>query len=833
MSLWDRILSWFQRTRFEEVPLEFEVDYNNGYHEIMVYVNPEDGEKQRLTNIADLWNHGYFSETEKEKKIIPREDFETLLAIRALNPKLEPSGIIRSEVYPSVLNYLREHKKVKETESSREIKIHDEPIPRVAELEYQTNKGIEAKFGYKIEGKDEIIQIDDLEETADPEYSRVGKEFYLKPVEEDSQIRKLLQSKRVFIPDSDIPEFLLKDLALIKSNFNAVLLGVNELEVIDEDMLPQFSLDVGEKGWLDFMVTYKLGDHVLPLDVFKKGKKGYIKLSDTEWAKIDENQIKDLKKQLREFGVKQEKDAFKTEISRFQSLEELIDHIGGNVAVSEAYQEFESELTDFSYNEKYMLPNEIEKTLVDNEIFLRNYQRAGIHWLNWLSDHYLHGILADDMGLGKTIQAIINMRLNYEEEQPGTHSLIICPRSVLRHWEREIKRAWPDARVHVYHGSTRRKRIFSTKSPKIFITTYATATNDLDILQNVPFFYLILDEGTRIKNPQAKRSRAIKSMNAAHRYVLSGTPIENRPAELWSIFDFLMKGHLGSYGGFVSQIEKPIINGDQEKTDYLAKRISPFILRRLKEEVAKDLPEKIEIKNTCGLTDEQRSLYGQLQDLYVDPVRRALMEGENVSVPGTILPVITKLKQVCDHPALINDKDSPILGRSEKFDIMADKLSEITENGDQLVLFSHFLKTLDLFEKYTADEALDFIRIDGSTSNRQRLIDRFNKKGVPVALCSLLAAGHGINLTSANHVLHVDRWWNPAVEDQATDRVHRIGQNKTVFVHHVLTEGTLEERILKILERKRGISDAVISAAGGLSGWTREELLELLEPLRI
>lgn len=834
MSFFEQIRSWFKRTRFNEIPLKFDVDYRNGFHEIKIYTITEDNEKQQITNISELWRHGYFWENEKEKHTINHDDFETLLAIRALNPKIGLNGTIQSEVYPSVLNYLRTKKTITETEDSKDIKICREPIQRAAELTHIPNKGIYGKIGYKIEGSEKIYKISEFEKTVDPEYSRIDNEFYLTPVEEDDLVRDYVVTEEFRVTDNDIPEFLLKDLAFIKANFNAVLLGgIQDLVVINENMLPQFSLDIGEKGWLDFIVQYKIGEYVLPLNLFKKAKKGYVKVNDTTWVKMDEKQLELLQSQLNEIGTQQFIDGLRTDISKFQSLEELIDHIGGHKSVSEAYQKFKKELTDFHHNIEYRLPKELEQTLHENGIDLWPHQRAGIYWLNWLSDHYLHGILADDMGLGKTIQSIVNMRLNYEEEKPNTHSLIICPRSVLYHWEREIKRVWPMARVHVYHGSWRKEDIFFTKVPTIFITTYSTAANDLDVLQKVPFFYLILDEGTRIKNPQTKRSRAIKSMNSAHRYVLSGTPIENRPAELWSIFDFLMKGHLGTYGGFVSQIEKPIVNGDQKKADYLAKRISPFMLRRLKKDVAEDLPDKIYIPATCGLTEEQRALYGQLHDMYADPVRRAILEGQDVSIPGSILPIITKLKQVCDHPALINKIDTPILERSEKFDIIADKILEITENRDQIVLFSHFLGTLDLFERYVTQEGLDFIRIDGSTSNRQALIDRFNKTGVQIALCSLLAAGHGINLTAANHVIHVDRWWNPAVEDQATDRVHRIGQKKTVFIHHVLTEGTLEERILKILEKKRGISDSVISAAGGFSGWTREELLELLEPLKI
>ncbi len=834
MSIIDRIRGFFVRTEIIERNLEFNVDYDNVCHIITVDLLDDKGEKERITDIRSLWNHGFLYETDREKHVIAQKDYETLLAIRAFNPKIDSNGLIRSEVFPSVLNYLRKNPSVKETDSSESLTIHDEPLPLVAELEYVPDKGINASVGYRVSDSDEVIPKSELNPTQDPDYTRVGKEFYLTPVVEDERINEYVESGGFSIPEADMPQFLLRDLAFLRSNFSAVLLGkIESLKVVQDEMVPQFSLDIQEKGWLDFKVGYKVGEYTLPLNLFKKAKNGFVKVDDNTWAKVDEKELEALKAQLEEFEAHAYKDGFRTDITKFQNLEELIAHVGGLRSLSEEYEQFERELTDFDFNPGFMLPEEIESTLIENGFALRDYQRAGIHWLNWLTDHYLHGILADDMGLGKTLQTIINMRLNYEEENPETHSLIICPRSVLRHWQREIKRVWSKARVYIYHGPNRNDDIFHTKVPKIFITTYATAANDAHILQTIPFFYLILDEGTRIKNPQAKRSKAIKTLNAAHRFVLSGTPIENRPAELWSIFDFLMKGHLGTYGGFVSDIETPIINGDKEAAEFLGKKISPFVLRRLKEDVAKDLPEKVYIEATCGLTEEQASLYGHIQGM-LDPLRRDLLSGKNVSVPGSILPVITKLKQVCDHPALINYEDDPVLNRSEKFDIIADKISEITETGDKVVVFSHFLKTLDLLESYVVSEELYYIRIDGSTTNRQILIDRFEKNdNVKVALCSLLAAGEGITLTSANHVIHVDRWWNPAKEDQATDRVHRIGQNKTVFVHHVLTEGTLEERILKILDRKRGISDQVISAAGGFKGWTREELLELLEPLKI
>ena len=592
-------------------------------------------------------------------------------------------------------------------------------------------------------------------------------------------------------------------------------------------------ISTGAPGWLDFKVDYEVGKYFIPCDVFKHSKGKFVHPNEYTWVKRDDTIIEEVESQLKALGAIETSEGFRLEITKFPSLEEFIEQIGGIRQVSAEYQRFLEEMTDFHYDQEFQLPQNVEQDLSSSGIRLRPYQRAGIHWLRWLTNHHLHGILADDMGLGKTIQMIADIRLTYEDSGNKSHSLILCPRSVVRHWSREMKRVFPEAITNEYLGPWRGRSGFKRGKLIVFITTYETFVRDIDFLSSVPFFFVVLDEGTKIKNPETLRAKAVKELNVAHRFVLSGTPIENRPAELWSIFDFLMKGHLGTYGGFISKFEKPVIEGDKIVAEWLSKRIRPFILRRLKEDVAKDLPEKIEMSEWCGLTEEQRSIYGQLQEMYVSPVRAALSRGEYVSLTSSILPILTKLKQVCDHPALITGKKEPLLGRSEKFDLIIEKFQEIWEAKESTVLFTHFLGTLDLFEAYLRSHGTTYIRIDGSTRERQVLIDRFNEGKASVALCSVLAAGHGINLIAANHVIHVDRWWNPAVEDQATDRVHRIGQTKTVYVHKVLTEGTLEEKIDALIERKRSISDRVIGAAiKEEMRWTREELIEILEPLK-
>ena len=833
LSLWDRIRSRFRRTRIVPVPLEFHVDYRDGYHEIRVF-RRTDEEQVPVRSIKEIWRHGFVWESDKVKPAITQDDLETLLALRSLNPQVDDEGVIRSEVFPSILRYLREQKTIEEGAESKEIRIAKELLQRRAEVSFDSSNGICIRTGYQVPKRNALISKGDLIPSPDPEFVRIEGSFYPTPIEEDEKIRELIDKESILIRIDHVPDFFKRDLVFLKANFDAVLTEeVTEIEIIDHGMIPHVNIDIGEKGWLDFQVEYQVGEYIIPHDLFKKSSKGYLRLDDNTWIKVDEHKLGLVEKELDSLGYDLGREGFKTDITKFLTLEEFVAHIGGVKEVSREYQQFLDELTDFTYNKEFELPADTEKTLLENGIRLRDYQRAGIHWLNWLSGHYLHGLLADDMGLGKTIQTVVALKLRHDAAENRSHSLIICPRSVVRHWSREIRRVWPESKVVIHLGTERSNWWFKREDPQIFITTYATASNDIDFLKQVPFFALVLDEGTKIKNPQTKRAKAVKQINALHRFALSGTPIENRPAELWSIFDFLIKGHLGSYGGFISKIERPIVGGDEETSEFLAKRIRPFILRRLKEDVAEELPEKIVMEEWCELTEEQKSLYGQIQDRYVSPVRRALLRGEQVSYPTTILPIITKLKQVCDHPALITGKKRPLSRRSEKFDLICDKILNVVDNSEQTVLFSHFLGTLDLFEDYLHMKNIRYVRIDGSTRNRQRLVDQFNE-GVTVALLSLMAAGHGINMTAANHVIHVDRWWNPAIEDQATDRVHRIGQDKTVYVHHTLTEGTLEERIDKLLEKKRGISDAVVGAATtGPLQWTREEILELLEPIGI
>lgn len=833
-NMFDWLRNRFKKVQLEDLPLEFTLDTDDNGKYIAEVYTVLDGKREKVKDIKKIWNYGFTIEDENKRYIISTKNLEILLSIRSLNPIVYDDGKMIFDVCPPQLRYLRTQENIKESAKSKEIKILEKPLEYGAKVDYELNKELIVETGYLQEGNDKLISSQNLNKTPYGGYVRFDNTFFPLPQDVRPDNKKWLDIPSKIIPLDNIPDFFKRDLVLIKSQMKAVLTeNAMKIKVVERNFEPIVHVNVNEPGWLDFKIDYKIGEYQLPHQMFRKCEDKYIHPDDFTWIKVDNKTIQNTEKYLKQLDIQETPEGFRTPIIQFVSIEDFIEHIGGMREVNSEYQRFLHEITDFKSDENFTLPSKMESALISNDIKLRPYQRAGIHWLSWLLEHHLNGILADDMGLGKTMQTIAALGMLYQENEVLQHSLIICPKSVVPFWAREIRRCSPDLRIYEYVGSLRNKNVFKNDKPLIFITTYETASKDIEIIRSIPFFCVVLDEATRIKNPDAQRSKSIKEINAVHRIALSGTPIENRPAELWSLFDFLMKGHLGTYGNFIRKFETPIISGNDDiAAQNLSKRIRPFILRRLKKDVAKDLPEKIEMDEWCNLTDEQRSLYSQIQERYVSPIRTALLRGEKVDYTSSILPILTKLKQVCDHPALITKKFEPVSGRSEKFDIAIEKVEEIHGKGEHVVIFSHFLNTLDLLEMALKERRIEYIRIDGSTRDRQILIDQFNNGQVDAALCSIQACGQGITLTAANHVIHIDRWWNPAIEDQATDRVHRIGQDKTVYVYRITNTGTLEEKIALLLEKKRNISDKIIGGAiRQKMQWTREELLELLKPL--
>ncbi|MFN8483071.1 MAG: DEAD/DEAH box helicase [Anaerolineae bacterium] len=828
------IQSFAKRPRIEPLALSFEVDRDETDHYVTrVFKDVGDG-PQPVSDVTSLWSYGYREERADSRivRIVSEEDYRILQALRSLNPVVQPDGSLVSEVVPRVLKYMRGKPPVHETPRAQELKVLDTPPDPVVTIDYQPGRGLDVHTGYRLPESGEVVLASNVASTPDGEHFRVADTFMPFPRKLSAVAQEALETPTRHIAVGQIPEFFLRDLVLYKKEFNAVLTDLaGRIRVITSPPTPVVKVNQDQLGWLDFQVGYEVGNSTLSHESLRGVKDKYVPVDGFTWVKNPTPDVLRVDRELRQLGAEPTPQGYRVQASQFASLEEFIHDIGGRAELSSSYQAFLSQLTDFKFDDTYRLPDSVEDHLAQKSILLRPYQRSGIQWLSWLSTNHLHGLLADDMGLGKTLQSICALRMAYEATGSTQHSLIVTPTSVLVHWEREIQRYFPQASVYRYHGSQRRQHLFQAANPIIFVTTYAVAERDREFLSSIPFFYLILDEATQIKNPEAKRTQAAKGFNSAHRLALSGTPVENRPAELWSVFDFMMRGHLGKYGTFKSTFEDAIASGDSIATVRLGQRIRPFMLRRLKETVANDLPPKIELDEWCELTGEQRDLYAAVQGK-AQSIITALRAGERIDYTTSILPVLTKLKQICDHPALVTERGDPIFARSEKFDWIINKVQEIHQNGERTLIFSHFLGMLDLLERALREKCIRYIRIDGSTHNRQNLVDQFNTNQAEVALCSLMATGYGLTLTAANHVIHADRWWNPAVEAQATDRTHRIGQTRTVYVYRILTQDTLEERIDKLLESKRGLADRIVAAAKtGQGGWTREELIELLRPL--
>jgi len=447
------------------------------------------------------------------------------------------------------------------------------------------------------------------------------------------------------------------------------------------------------------------------------------------------------------------------------------------------------------------LPSDLTATL-------RNYQRTGIDWLCALRDASLGALLADDMGLGKTLQALCGLR---------GKTLVITPTSVLHNWVDEIARFRPGLSHNVYHGPGRRLN----GKRDVTLTTYAILRIDADKLADEYWDTLILDEAQAIKNPDSKVTRAAYRLRGDFRMTLSGTPVENRLDELWSQFHFINRGLLGARRDFEERYAKPIGAGDVETAARLRDRIRPFVLRRLKSEVAPELPPRTDVVLHTTLTESERNTYDAIRAASLENVVSQLSAGANVM---QALEVLLRLRQAACHTALVPGQTAD---SSSKIELLLEFLDEVLAEGHKALVFSQWTSLLDLVQPHLDGVDISYTRLDGATRDRASVVENFqDPEGPPVLLASLKAGGLGINLTAADHVFILDPWWNPAAEDQAADRAHRIGQNRPVMVYRLVAEDTVEERILELQDKKRALSEAALGGAAG--ALTRGDLLALL-----
>jgi len=472
---------------------------------------------------------------------------------------------------------------------------------------------------------------------------------------------------------------------------------------------------------------------------------------------------------------------------------------------------------------------------------LRPYQARGLAWLAFMRRWGLGACLADDMGLGKTIQAIA--LLLHEREQAGDGippALLICPTSVVGNWQREVERFAPGLRVLVHHGAERARGadfVDEARQHDLVISSYGLARRDIETLRELQWSDVILDEAQNIKNSQARQTQAIRRLEAANRIALTGTPVENRLSEVWSIMQFLNPGLLGSQTGFRQEYALPIERyQDEGATTRLRGLVGPFILRRLKTDptIIQDLPDKLEMKVYCSLTPEQVTLYEAVVKESLEKIEDAEEAGESdFSRRGAILGALLRLKQICNHPAQFLGDGSALPERSGKLERLTEMLEEALDVGDRALIFTQFAEMGKLLQGYLQTLfGVEVLYLHGATplKQRDRMVARFQGEGgPPLFILSLKAGGTGLNLTAANHVFHFDRWWNPAVEDQATDRAFRIGQKRDVQVHKLICGGTLEDRIDMLIESKKSLAQSVIGAGEDwLSELSTDELRDII-----
>ncbi len=470
------------------------------------------------------------------------------------------------------------------------------------------------------------------------------------------------------------------------------------------------------------------------------------------------------------------------------------------------------------------------------KIPLRGYQKTGFSWLRMLNRNGFGGILADDMGLGKTLQAITYMASVLETEKdklPAIPFLVVCPTSLLYNWQDEVENYAPTLRSRLITGTPeeRKSAIEAMEPCDVFITSYPLLRRDLEHYRNLHFHTVFIDEAQFIKNAMTGNARSVKELHADTRFALTGTPIENSLSELWSIFDFVLPGYLFHYSRFAKRFERPVAKGETEVLQQLNKRVKPFLLRRMKKDVLAELPEKFETKLVTELTEEQRLLYlsyaKEARNEITSEIERVGLEKSRMQ----ILAALTRLRQICCHPGMFLENYS---GGSGKLSLFMQIMDDLLKNEHRVLVFSQFTSMLELLQEALTEAEIPFYYLHGGTKPEQRLEDvkSFNNGERPVFLISLKAGGTGLNLTGADTVIHFDPWWNPAVEDQASDRAHRIGQTKNVHVIRLLTKGTIEEKIFRLQQKKQDLFHAVIEAGETfLNKLTKEDIAELFADL--
>ncbi len=554
-----------------------------------------------------------------------------------------------------------------------------------------------------------------------------------------------------------------------------------------------------------------------------------IPLDGNRWVKLESDRLRNVLNTLIELYDSEPLDSSgRLRLSKFQGVQlgELLNDPKLHWKGAAELKQLTDKLRNFQGIETVALPDGLLAEL-------RPYQHDGLNWLQFLRTFNFNGVLADDMGLGKTLQALSHILKEKHDGRSQLPNLVIAPTSLMSNWRRETEKFTPELSVLVLHGSERKQHFAAINDYDLVLTTYPLILRDEDLYRSLTFNYLILDEAQYIKNAKSKTTQVIYELNTHHRLCLTGTPMENHLGELWSMFHFLMPGFLGPQDQFSRLFRTPIEKqGDLERQKRLRHRVAPFMLRRSKELVASELPPKTEIIRTVTLEGAQRDLYESVRLAMDKKVRDEIRDKGFARSHIMILDALLKLRQVCCDPRIMKLERAKNVTESAKLDMLLSMLDEMLNEGRKVLLFSQFTSMLALIEAAISARGFRYSLLTGQTKDRETAINRFQDGDAQVFLISLKAGGTGLNLTAADTVIHYDPWWNPAVEQQATDRAYRIGQDKPVFVYKLLTEDTVEEKILKLQEKKQSLADGLYAETQQQqANFSQDDLMDLLQPL--
>lgn len=754
----------------------------------------------------------------------------------------------------SLLTLLKEHHNVKiskEVEDLVNLNVEERVAPVVIEVA-KSNHFVALHLKYKI--GNEFFNVEDYKYAETINW--MDKKQEIKIIKEKDN---LIQYKSDLGISEDeflfqMQKFRIRFSQNSKSPF-LLMFPISNLEILVKQIIPElektykieykdgvalrltdgnvkFEIETNLKSRLDlfeFKVKFNIEEQEFDIDFLKEviqQNKKFVQLEDGTTVNIEN--IREINKWiefLKRFTFKKSENVYKTESKVALELDEFLKSFKEkNIKSNDEYKNMILELKEKTPITPIELPENVDS-------ILRNYQKEGIYWLHFLKKYGFGGILADEMGLGKTLQALTILDMN---KDLGPH-IVICPKTLIYNWEFEAKKYFPNMRVLVISGdSNKRKKLIETSNDyDLIITSYSMLQKDYRyyIEFDLKYGYQILDEAHYVKNMKTLSAKAVRLINAQNIVLLTGTPLENNLDELYGTFDLVMPEYLGSKIEFNREFASKIERNNMIALEILQAKIRPFILRRIKSEVLKELPEKQEQVVYSAMTNKQIAIYNEVLNRVKIEVNELVKNQGFDKSKIQVLSALLKLRQVCNHPSLVDKDFTDEEDISGKYNQFQELLSEVIDNGEKVLVFSQFTSMLDIMEKDLKKEKIKYLRLDGSTKNRQELVEEFNNdKSTKIFLISLKAGGVGINLTSASAVFLYDPWWNPMVERQAMDRAHRIGQKKTVNIYKFITKNSIEEKILKLQERKGNLFDNLVNQDRGfIKRLEWEDLMELFD----